>query len=172
MHRLLTSLRWMVAVCALLVVLGSLDFGTTRVWSDGSSMREGAGQWAALTFLLGGFAVATLLFWAWIFGSWRFFAVVAIALFAAAAIAGDHWRALRTEETYDDFVRNQDYSLTIAPGLPLVTFAGAIGGALALLTIAVSFVVQAKMSGDTAGVPPSLAATRSDLTEKPRSNGW
>ena len=180
MHRLLTSLRWMVAVCALLVVLGSCDFRTSRTFTResgtfegaGAAMSEGAAHWAGWTFLLGGVAVVALLLWVWIWGGWPFFAAVALALFAAAAIAGDHWRDLRTEESYYDLLRDQDYFLTTALGPPLVTITGAVGGFLALLTIAVSFVVDREKPGDTAGVPPSLAATRRDLTEKPRSNGW
>lgn len=173
MHRLLTTLRWMLAISALLVMLGSCDFRTSRTFTResgtfegaGAAMSEGAAHWAGWTFLLGGVAVVALLLWIWMWGSWPLIAAVALALFAAAAIAGDHWHDLRTEEAYYDLVRNQDYFLTIALGLPLVTISGVVGGLSALLCIAVSFVADRDKPDDTAGVPPPSAVTGGFLRE-------
>ncbi len=55
-------------ICAALVLLGSLAFGTTRVWgfdpalgNTSSSWREGAARWAGWTFLCGLLSLGSLL---------------------------------------------------------------------------------------------------------------
>jgi len=110
LFRLLTA-------AAALVVLGSVDHGTTRTWQpdalgSGSVMTEGAGRWAAWTFLLGLLALAAARWWAggphlrtWLG------AVVVPACWTAAYLASRHWLRLLEEQE-----RPREYALQIALG--------------------------------------------------------
>ena len=137
-NRLGTALAWLAAVCAVLVLLGSCEYRTTRVWGpdpvDGTSgtiMTEGYGRWAARTLLCGLAALITLGVTALIAVGRRRAALTALAAvpFAvAAALAGRHWLRL-----LDERERDRDYALSIAIGHPVVTIASAGGFGLALL---------------------------------------
>ena len=138
--RLGTALAWLAAVCAVLVLLGSCEHGTTRVWDGGAPgygtvMTEGAGRWAGWTFLCGAAALGTVGLAALVVADdrrrgWGMpLAVLTAAPFAtAAALAGRYWLRL-----LDERERDRDYALGIAIGLPVVTIAGAVGFGLALL---------------------------------------
>ena len=137
-NRLGTALAWLVAASALLVLLGSCEYRTTRVWGpdpvDGTSgtiMTEGYERWALWTLLCGLaglFAVGLAALIAGGRGGAALAALAAGLLAVAAALAGRHWLRLVEERE-----REREYALGIATGLPVVTIAGASGGALALL---------------------------------------
>ena len=154
-NRLGTALAWLAAVCAVLVLLGSCEYRTTRVWGpdpvDGTSgtiMTEGYGRWAAWTLLCGLAALITLGVTALIAVGRRRAALTALAAvpFAvAAALAGRHWLRLLEEQE-----RERAYALSIAIGLPVVTIAGAAGVGLALLLTGVSLPGSQDRGSDTA----------------------
>lgn len=125
------------ALCAGLVLIGSADYQTTRVWGSsvsGPSMIEGWGRWAGETILCALAALGALILALWAGDAERHkFQVAAVGAAAcllalASAIGGRYWRRL-----LDEREQERDYALTIASGLPLVTVASAIGAALALV---------------------------------------
>ena len=120
------------AACALVVLFATIEFRTTRTFSDGSSDGLGAGHWAASNFLA---AILTLgvLCASLVAGYARraaFSALSATAFGAATFRAGAH--RLRLLEERD---APRDHELSIAYGLPIATVAGAIASFLALLLI-------------------------------------
>ena len=133
-------------ICAALVLLGSLAFGTTRVCgpdpalgSTGSSWREGVACWAGWTFLCGLLSLGSLLLAtsSVLAGHRRIGAAMAalpVPLLAFAAfLAGRNWQRLLAERD-----RERDYVLHIAAGLPIVTLAASAGTLLAaILAIAI-----------------------------------
>lgn len=132
--------------CAASVLLGSFAHGTTRTYdggapNSGTIAQEGAGRWAISTFACGLAALSALGLAAGLGvtnhrAPGAISAVLAAPPFAIAAVlAGRNWRQLLAER---DMERN--YSLDIAAGLPMVTVAGALGAALALLLAGVMLI--------------------------------
>lgn len=133
------ALAALTALAAGFVLLGSLDHGTTRVYDGGAPgygtiAGEGAGRWAAGTFLCAWAALGALGLAAWVAADGRPRAAAIPAALAAlpfglaALLAGRHLTRLLAERD-----RERDYALDIAAGLPLVTGAAAAGAILALL---------------------------------------
>jgi len=126
---------WPPAICAGLVVFGSLDHGTTRVFPPGggtgwTTWEEGAARWGAWTFLYGLTAGAMLLAGAVLgrAGGSGLAALAAVPFAAAAYLGRKNWLRLLEERE-----RPRDYELHIAGGLPVVTAAGAAGVVLVLV---------------------------------------
>ena len=148
---LTSALSLALAACALLVLLASLEFRTTRSWWDeqtgtGSSWSEGAARWAWLTFLAGAATLGLLLAGLLAGTAWRapFSALAAVTLAVATFHAGKNWRRLLDERD-----EPREYALQIAVGLPVVTLFGAIGAFVAV-TLAVLWLGRAvrKPAGD------------------------
>ena len=132
-------------VCAIAVILGSLDFRTTRTWElgvgIGQAHQEGAARWAAWTLLAGTGAFGLLavsvraLARAVNAGSndarrrGRICAVLAAPFLGiAATVSTMNWMRVLEEQQ-----RATEYTLVIAGGLPIVTLASAVGAGLALM---------------------------------------
>jgi hypothetical protein len=143
-YRLLTNLPrpgfwlacwWPPVACAGLVLLGSLEHGTTRVFppSGGgvwTSEREGWERWAGWTFLFGLAVLALLVAGAFLEHYWGpTLAALAAGPFAAATSLGrKNWLQLIEERDHP-----RDYELFIPVGLPVVTVAATAGTVLTLV---------------------------------------
>ncbi len=133
-------------VCAVVVLLGSCDFRSTRVYPAGgdatsaTTQQDGAGRWAAVTFLCGGVALGVLALAAaalrfdalggttgWCRIGAALAALAAAALALAAVIAGRYWQGVLDQRDSPMF------TIEIAGGLPVVTLGGAAGAVAALL---------------------------------------
>lgn len=127
-------------LCATAVIFGSTMFRTSRYWYQGERAMQGeslgAGQWAGWTFLWGLIALGSLLFAAWrIANGHRLLGTIlglatAGAFLTAAIKANNHWQLLLAERALP-----RDYTLGIAPGLPIVTVAASAGMLVMLVLI-------------------------------------
>ena len=132
---------WLAACAAAgLVAVGSFLHGTSRTWNAGNPdgwtvHEEGALRWAVWTFPLGLLALGLLVLARRLAlsGRPRVGALAAVpaaaALGLAARFVGTRWLAVLDEREAE-----RDYVLRIAPGLPIVAAAGAVGALAALLT--------------------------------------
>jgi hypothetical protein len=138
-------------VCAIAVILGSLDFRTTRTWElgvgIGQAHQEGAARWAVWTLLAGAVALGLLaisvpaLARAVNAGSndarrkGRICAVLAVPFLGnATTVSAMNWMRVLDEQQ-----RATEYTLVIAQGLPVVAVASAIGAGLALMVFGLTF---------------------------------
>lgn len=169
--------RWLInaaLVSAVVVLLGSLDVGTTRRWEAGAAEpgigamehREGAARWPGWTGLCGLVAIGMLLpvtrgrFDQHLDVGLLGLLTTLAALTVAAVLANQHWRRLLAEP------EDRAYELQIAHGLPIVAIGGAFGAALCLGALGTSlgfkrFLHQSRRSvGQGTEVPPGLGYRR------------
>lgn len=124
----------------LAVVFGSTMFKTSRFWNNGDGsgqgLWEGAAHWAGWTFLAGVITFVALLIGAWRIAERHRRSGIVSGLLAAGAFAfaayqaNSDWQRLLNERALP-----RDYTLGIAPGLPIVTVAAAMGTLVTLVLV-------------------------------------
>jgi hypothetical protein len=133
-RRDLNEAVWLLTLtCAVLVVIGSLASKSQRFYgepgAEGSTIAtEGVRSWAVLTFFGDALAIGTLVAGRrWPRGQALLTLVATASFWGAAFLAGQRWQHL-----LDARARPREYAREIALGVPLVTVAGALGGAIAV----------------------------------------
>ena len=145
--RIASWLTMLGVLCALLVMLGSCGYRTSRIYEDSTGSRDGFSGGQAIAFLGGGAAILLLVLAASNFNppfvaaydadrglGRKLAAIAALALGAASAAAVYYWLPSLNEQ------RVTDHLVFVGAGLRMVALFGAAGALLALLACIVSLV--------------------------------